>query len=62
MADYSDEFASYARDFLNPDLDEEERIAALYAAIQACEGGESEEAAPSSTKKPGGLAIVFGKK
>lgn len=59
MADYSDEFAAFARDFLNPDLTEEERISALYGAIESC--GESEESmVPKSDKPASGLALVFG--
>ena len=64
MAEYSEEFAGYAKDFLDPDLSEEERITALYAAIKSCEEGEEDTAEskePGETSKPKtGLALVFG--
>lgn len=58
---YSEEFDGFAADALNPELSEEERVAALKAAIMACmeSGGEEDEEAPGS-KPAGGLALVFG--
>lgn len=62
--DYSEDFASYARDFLNPELDEAERIEALKAAIHACmdEGSGEEDAdeGEESGAPAKGLALVFG--
>jgi len=60
MADYSEDFASFARDFLDPELEEGERIAALKAAINACldAGSESDDEDEAGSEK--GLALVFG--
>jgi hypothetical protein len=62
MEDYSDDFASYARDFLNTELEESERIDALKAAIHACmgEGEEADEEEGAEKKPAAGLALVFG--
>ncbi len=59
----SDEFASFARDFLDLELDESERIAALKGAIQACIDAESGDAddEPSKGDDKSALALIFGK-
>ncbi|HLV65568.1 MAG TPA: hypothetical protein VKY73_07135 [Polyangiaceae bacterium] len=65
--EYSDEFAAEATAALNPELPEEERVAALKSAIYACledhgllgSTGSGEKRKSKGDKAPG-LALVFG--